>query len=259
MWEVGLTDFTGLQVPGALIGFIVILAIRGVCQRTSSSPLFWINPAFFLVPLFLCVVLLGVGFLLCCIRSIRKELHQITGRRMEQSITPLIVDAFRFTILPSALIWMVYLYYLYGCILSFMYVYNHFVNLPFIKRDFMNTSSSSWSYKDDIVSRLNAANHSFHSYKSTEYPTTSRICSKGVDEAKGGPIDDLSSSIISDEIEISFGPETNCENNNAGRSFYPFNRSRHQLDTVQEENESQGSQTSSETVIDARSCNAIRI
>ncbi|VDM53673.1 unnamed protein product [Angiostrongylus costaricensis] len=196
MWQIGVADFTGLQIPGldgfspfdlhhqfqfdhaqewesiyvstspniqkpylnvsrnvasalsylfffsALMGFMVLSSMHGAWQRGVLVSLFRINLAFFLIPLLFCVVTLGAGFLLCCIRSFRMQLQQISESRTDQAVTFLIIDAIRFTFLPCAVMWIVYLYYVYGCVLSFLYVYRHSSDWSSLKRDIAATRGS---------------------------------------------------------------------------------------------------------------------
>uniref|UniRef100_A0A0K0CUB7 G_PROTEIN_RECEP_F1_2 domain-containing protein n=1 Tax=Angiostrongylus cantonensis TaxID=6313 RepID=A0A0K0CUB7_ANGCA len=135
----------------SLMGFMVLSAMHGTWQRGVLASLFRINLAFFLIPLLFCVVTLGAGFLLCCIRSFRMQLHQISESRTDQAVTFLIIDSIRFTFLPCALMWIVYLYYVYGCVLSFLYVYRHSWDWSSLKRDIAATSTTSWSFKGGSV------------------------------------------------------------------------------------------------------------
>ncbi|KAJ1358248.1 hypothetical protein KIN20_016637 [Parelaphostrongylus tenuis] len=165
-----------------IMGFMVLMAMHGACRRGILASLFRVNPAFFLIPLLFCVVTLGGGFLLCCIRSFRMQLHAISERQSDQAAAFLIFDAIRFTFIPCTLMWIVYLYYLYGCVLSFLYVYRYSWDWSSLKRDIAATSTTSWSFKDRGSSLTRSSAHAITR-------------------------NDRSPSVSAEEIDISFGPE----------------------------------------------------
>ncbi|RCN31297.1 hypothetical protein ANCCAN_22919 [Ancylostoma caninum] len=150
------------------------------------------------------------------------------------------------------------------------------LTLVIIDRPSLLHKSTEHCVKPSFLSRLSASNRSWRSYKSTDNPTLRGYVKKSDGESvpfllysryvpslketvKNGLLlilffsyssqiprlplscsDEGCPSLLSEEINLSFGSESG-ENNNLSRSFCAFNMSRRQLDTVHEEAESQES------------------
>ncbi|KAK5975736.1 hypothetical protein GCK32_014392 [Trichostrongylus colubriformis] len=206
----------------------------------------------------------GAGLFLWSLRAIRMRFYAISHARVDDSILLLTIESFRFVFLPCALVWAVYLYFIYGCILGFVFVYRRSQQTSFQRNRTGTVNSASWSFKvvvfnaqvfadrssvvtnsseglnikQGFFSRLSIGNHSWHSYKCTDNPTLRSYKKK----------EDRSLSLLSEDVNVSLGLETS-ENNNLSRSFCGFNSSHRALDTVHEENESQGN-----TLIGSEEC-----
>ncbi|CAJ0594134.1 unnamed protein product [Cylicocyclus nassatus] len=241
-----------------LMGLAVMRAIDGVWQRDGVSPLFCVNPALFLLPFLFSVLSLGGMLFLWSVRSGRMQLYELELAPANYSFLLIIIDAFRFTFLPCLLLWMIYSYFVYGCLLGFMYTYRRAEQWRSQKNGAV-AASLSWSFrvpserssvlhrfkertnaKPGFLSRLNAANRSWHSSKSADNPTL-RAYSRKCD-------DDVCPSVLSDDMNTTYGSENSLENNNLNRSICAFNLSHRLLDTVVEEAESQES-TGQEMVV----------
>ncbi|KAL6730049.1 hypothetical protein Aduo_001045 [Ancylostoma duodenale] len=239
-----------------LIGLMALRAVDSVWQRDGVSPLFFVNPALFLLPFLFNVLSLGGALLLWTIKSGRVQVYLIKHVSTDGSSTLVIIDAIRFTFLPCLLLWLIYSYFFYGCVLGFAYAYRRAQQWR-AQKNGVAAASLSWSFRDrpsllhkstehcvkpSFLSRLSSTNRSWRSYKSTDNPTLRGYVKKSDDE--GCP------SLLSEEINLSFGSESGSENNNLSRSFCAFNMSRRQLDTVHEEAESQESTLVSSTATD---------
>lgn len=246
-----------LYLLSTLMGLISLKTIDGVWRPDGLSPSSCATRVL-LIPFLLSMVSLGGGIFLWTFRNIRVQILAINENQVDRSTSLIIADSVRFTFLPCVIVWAVYLYFIYGCLLSFVFICRRSKHWYLQKNGTGTVNSSSWSFRDrnsfrgrsndplilrqGFFSRLTAANHSWRSNKSTESATLRSYVRR---------CDDLecqSGSCVSEEVNLSAGSE-GTENNNSSRSFCGFTSSHRPLTTVHEECEiSESSPSSSGTL-----------
>ncbi|KAK6727220.1 hypothetical protein RB195_005121 [Necator americanus] len=227
-----------LYLFSTIMGFLAMRVVDGLWQRDGGSPLFFVNPALLLLPFLLSVLSMGGALFLWSIKNGKMQAFLISEVAPEDSLALAVIDAIRFTYLPCLLMWTLYSYFFYGCALGFMCAYRRAqqwrsqkcgvapasLSWSFRERPLLHRSTERSSTRHGFLSRLSANNRSWHSYKSTDNPTLRGYVKKSDED--GCP------SLLSEEINLSFGSESS-ENNNLSRSFCAINMSRRPLDTPQ--------------------------
>ncbi|WKX90547.1 hypothetical protein Q1695_009412 [Nippostrongylus brasiliensis] len=252
-----------LYLCSTLLGLIALRAVDTVWKRTSSSSISCTRGTLLLIPFLLSWVSLGGSLFIWTVRGVQLQLRIIGEVKEDESFAQAVVgtvfvllllgafyaparimywnssDAIRFNIIPYAIVWALYLYFIYGCMLGFVYVHRRSRHWVLQRNSGGTVNSTSWSFRDrnSLASKSSGqlkikqglfaryANRSWHSYK-CENPSLRGYSKKTED----------SISCASDEGSIISASES--ENNNLSRSFCGLNSSHRLLATVHEENES---------------------
>nr|CDJ93094.1 unnamed protein product [Haemonchus contortus] len=235
-----------------IMGLIALRATDGVWQHESVITVRCTSPALLLFPFLLCMLSFGGGLFIWSVRVIRKQFLTFDEAHANDNVVFLIIESVRFVLLPCAIIWAVYIYFFYGCIRGFIFVYRRSHQSSSRKNGVSTVNSTSWSFRDrssfteasaerlnikyGFLNRLTVGTRDWHSNKCAENPILRNYTRK----IEGENI----TSLVSEEVNVSFGSGTS-ENNNPNRSFCGFNSSFRQLDTVHEESETQENTTAS--------------
>ncbi|VDO87296.1 unnamed protein product [Heligmosomoides polygyrus] len=135
-----------LYLLSTLMGLISLKTIDGVWRPDGLSPSSCATRVL-LIPFLLSMVSLGGGIFLWTFRNIRVQILAINENQVDRSTSLIIADSVRFTFLPCVIVWAVYLYFIYGCLLSFVFICRRSKHWYLQKNGTGTVNSSSWSFR----------------------------------------------------------------------------------------------------------------